>query len=93
MYWALHLLAQSALRHGDSEHAQALIHEGLVLKQQQEDAFGLATSLFELGQLAWQRGEYERALGLARESLIVSRDTGHPAPHRNELAVAGSCHC
>jgi non-specific serine/threonine protein kinase len=54
-----------------------LHEESLLLKRQQGDGFGVASSLYGLAQVEWFRNDYERALSLLRESLALIQDLGH----------------
>jgi non-specific serine/threonine protein kinase len=70
------VLGRLAVRQGDYGRAQALHEESLLLKRQQQDGFGVASSLHGLAQVEWFRNDYERAFSLLRESLALLQDLG-----------------
>jgi predicted ATPase/DNA-binding SARP family transcriptional activator len=77
---ALRLEAEQAHRAGDYGPARALHEKALAACRQIGDPVtGVAWSLTDLGDLAREQGEYERATACYSEALLLSRRLG--APH------------
>jgi tetratricopeptide (TPR) repeat protein len=61
---------------GRLDEASTHLEAGLALFEQVGDARGIASSLDDLGKLAWLRGDYPRALELLREALQARKRLG-----------------
>lgn len=69
MALTLNNLAVSYVNTGKLEEAEALYTESLAMKRRNDDKFGIAAALVNLGDLALRRGDYARAAHFTRESL------------------------
>jgi predicted ATPase len=63
-----------AWHQGRYDEAQALLKEGLEIRQERRDRQGIANSLNSLGLLAWHIGDYPKAHTLYKESLALLRE-------------------
>ncbi len=61
---------------GDYTRAEALLEEGLTLRRQASDAWGVTASLTNLGNVALDRGDYARATALHEDALALKRELG-----------------
>jgi len=61
---------------GDYARAEAVLEEGLALRRQAGDTWGVAASLTNLGNVALDRGDYARATALHEDALALKRDLG-----------------
>jgi predicted ATPase/DNA-binding SARP family transcriptional activator/uncharacterized protein HemY len=71
---ALHGAGLLTLRQGDYAAARALLEESLVISRELDDAWGIAWSLNNLGNVASLQGEYEAARALLEEGLAIFRE-------------------
>ena len=76
--YALYARVEVARAAGDGR-ADAWLHEGLALARQIGDVWGLCSWLLGAGQLAWLRGQYDRAAALLREDLRLWDELGSPS--------------
>ena len=61
---------------GDYDRAEAVLEEGLALRRQAGDTWGVTASLTNLGNVALDRGDYPRATALHEDALALKRDLG-----------------
>lgn len=69
MALTLNNLAVAYVNTGRFEEAEALYMESLAIKRHNDDKFGIAAALVNLGDLALRRGDYDRATRFTQESL------------------------
>jgi len=69
MALTLNNLAVAYVNIGSYEEAEALYAESLAIKRRNDDQFGIAAALVNLGDLALRRGDYDRAAHFTQESL------------------------
>ena len=68
---------QLAFDTGDYARSRELLHESLALRQERDDARGIAASLIGLGNVAWAEGDLAEAEVLYSRSLVIWRELGH----------------
>ena len=73
---AFSVAAMLANIQGDTDHSEKLAEEGLALYRKLGDKEGIALALYELGHIAWLRGNFVLAGSLIAESLGISREMG-----------------
>jgi len=81
--YALYARVEVARAAGD-ERAEAWVREGLALSRELGDVWGLCHWLLSAGQLAWLRGNYDRAVALLCEDLALWEELGS----RSGIAMA-----
>jgi predicted ATPase/DNA-binding CsgD family transcriptional regulator len=83
----LEVAAGLAVYQNDHERGEMLCRESLKRCRACGDTDGTAYSLYLLGTLDWQRGDFATALSLVEESLALYRETG------DERSIAYSLSC
>jgi tetratricopeptide (TPR) repeat protein len=79
MWWVaygLNYLAGCLRLHGDIARAEVVQAEAVPLWRELGANMGLSEALFELGMLAFQHGEGERAIELFEEGMAIGRSAG-----------------
>ena len=77
-------LAHLTRLQGDYRVARALCEQSLAIRRELGDRRGIATSLHDLGMVAYERGDYRAARALYEESLAILRELGY----RSRIATA-----
>ena len=70
------LLGDAALTHGELDQARSFYEESIAVWRDFGDQNLMAWSVRRLGQLAWRGGDYEKAVVLCKESLVLNQNTG-----------------
>ncbi len=73
---ALEAAASLAVYQVDHDRGEALCRESLALCRERGDAKGTAFSLYLLGTIDWQRGDFAMARALMEESLALYKEVG-----------------
>ena len=66
------------LRNGDLDEAGQSAEEGMTLAARIGAADNESEGAYLLGQLAWMRGDYERAIAYQQQALTAARAAGYP---------------
>jgi predicted ATPase len=74
--WTLIFLGDSALNQEKGELARKFYEEADTVLREIGDINFLAYLVRRLGQLAWRKGDYEKAIALCVESMALNRDVG-----------------
>jgi tetratricopeptide (TPR) repeat protein len=74
---------------GELTAAEAPLHESLMLSRECGDLLVQGNALFRLCIIASTRGDYQQALALAREGLVVFRALGRPSGIAHMLVEVG----
>jgi non-specific serine/threonine protein kinase len=77
------------LRQGDVQRAAAPLSEALTLFRETGDAWGIASALQGLGQIAFDQGDDARATALWSERLALSRELGNRGGTAHALELLG----
>jgi predicted ATPase/class 3 adenylate cyclase/Tfp pilus assembly protein PilF len=64
---------------GDSEKAEKLIEEGLVISRELGNKDDVASGLNNLASVVYERGDYTKARELIEETLAIDRESGDPS--------------
>ncbi len=64
---------------GDSEKAERLIEEGLVISRELGNRDDVASGLNNLASVVYERGDYTKARELIEETLAIDRESGDPS--------------
>jgi len=70
--------ADIATMQGDFDRAEVLAQQSLTLYRELENAPGIASCLFLLGNIAWTRGKTAEAIVLSEERIRLLRQIGQP---------------
>jgi tetratricopeptide (TPR) repeat protein len=74
---------------GYSEQAQTYYEEGLTLRRELGDSWGVGWSLNHLGEVAWAQGDYQRAHMLVREGQTQFQELGYTTGSAWSLHLLG----
>jgi predicted ATPase/DNA-binding SARP family transcriptional activator len=72
--WTLMFLGDVALNQDAAERARSLYQESFAILSEHGNMNFLAYAVRRLGLLAWREGDYEKALSLCKESLILNQE-------------------
>jgi predicted ATPase/DNA-binding CsgD family transcriptional regulator len=67
-----------AIWHGDYQRSAALLEEAMALYKELGDKPGVATSIFQLGNMAWHAGDHKRGRALRLEAEALRLELADP---------------